>query len=66
MCRKAIYLSSLVLVLILAGNTPIVLGVSWDAGGDGLLWSDPLNWDGDALPGSDDGVEIELGDQPLE
>lgn len=62
MCRKAIYLSSLVLVLVLTGNTSVVLGVSWDAGGDGLLWSDPLNWDGDALPGSGDGAEIDIPD----
>ena len=62
MYRKAIYLSSLVLLLVLAGNTPVVLGVSWDAGGDGLLWSDPLNWDADTLPSSDDGVEIDIPD----
>jgi len=25
--------------------------IKWDGGGDGTKWSDPLNWEGDAVPG---------------
>ena len=32
--------------------------VSWDGGGDGVSWSDPLNWSGDALPGAADAVVV--------
>ncbi|HEX9781530.1 MAG TPA: hypothetical protein VGA56_02220, partial [Opitutaceae bacterium] len=32
--------------------------VFWDGGGDGLSWTDTLNWSGDALPASGDDVEI--------
>ncbi len=24
--------------------------IDWDGGGDGVTWTDPLNWDGDVLP----------------
>ncbi len=27
---------------------------TWDGGGDGSSWSDPLNWSGDVAPGPDD------------
>jgi hypothetical protein len=27
---------------------------TWDGGGDGTTWSDPLNWSGDVAPGTDD------------
>ena len=30
--------------------------VTWDGGGDGVDWHDPLNWDTDAVPGPDDDV----------
>jgi hypothetical protein len=32
--------------------------VTWDGGGDGRLWSDPLNWDANSLPSTDDRVVI--------
>ncbi|MBK8504086.1 MAG: hypothetical protein IPL46_18885 [Saprospiraceae bacterium] len=32
--------------------------VSWDAGGDGVNWSDPDNWDMNMLPGVGDSVII--------
>ena len=32
--------------------------VSWDGGGDGVSWSDPLNWDGDFVPGPTNDVSI--------
>ena len=34
--------------------------VSWDGGGDGINWTDPLNWSGNALPGAADDVVISL------
>lgn len=34
--------------------------VTWDGGGDGGTWSDPLNWSGDAVPGSADDVTISV------
>lgn len=33
--------------------------VAWDNGGDGVSWTDPMNWDGDALPTVSDDVEID-------
>lgn len=34
--------------------------VTWDGGGDGVSWHDPLNWSGDALPGPTNDVAISL------
>jgi hypothetical protein len=34
--------------------------VSWSGDGDGVSWSDPLNWHNGVLPGPDDEVRIEL------
>ena len=34
--------------------------VSWDGGGDGVNWNDPLNWSGDALPGPANDVLISV------
>ena len=31
---------------------------TWDGGGDGVAWDDPLNWSGDTLPGTGDHVQI--------
>ena len=39
--------------------------VVWDAGGDGLTWSDPLNWFPDGLPASNDTVTIGSGEDQL-
>ncbi|WP_309387455.1 PEP-CTERM sorting domain-containing protein [Cerasicoccus frondis] len=33
--------------------------ITWDGGGGDGLWSNPLNWDGDVLPTSDDNVVID-------
>src|SRR5437764_117606 len=33
--------------------------VTWDGGGDGSSWQDPLNWSGDAVPGVADQVQID-------
>jgi hypothetical protein len=35
-----------------------MLSVSWDGGGGDNLWSNPLNWSGDARPGANDDVTI--------
>ena len=38
----------------------VLATVAWDGGGDGQNWSDPLNWDSDALPTAGDDVSIDL------
>jgi hypothetical protein len=38
----------------------LLANVGWDGGGDGETWTDPLNWDTDALPGAADAVRIDL------
>ncbi|REK15742.1 MAG: hypothetical protein DWQ37_07955 [Planctomycetota bacterium] len=35
-----------------------MLTVTWDGGGDGVNWTDPLNWSTDSLPGPADDVVI--------
>jgi len=44
--------------------SPMAATVHWDGGGDGTSWSDPLNWDTDALPGADDDVIINVIENP--
>ena len=34
--------------------------ISWDGGGDGVSWSDPLNWAGEAIPGATNDVVINI------
>ena len=36
----------------------LLAAVSWDGGGDGVRWHDPLNWDHDAVPTASDEVVI--------
>ena len=38
----------------------MLTAVSWDGGGDGANWSDAINWSGNALPGTDDDVTIDI------
>ncbi|MGD9721697.1 MAG: beta strand repeat-containing protein [Pirellulales bacterium] len=38
----------------------MLAAVSWDGGGDGINWSDPLNWSGNALPAVVDDVTIDV------
>jgi subtilisin-like proprotein convertase family protein len=33
---------------------------TWDGGGDGTQWTDPLNWSGDVLPSAADDVVIDV------
>jgi len=51
-------------ILIPQAANPLVCGlgaVSWDEGGDGTQWTDPLNWDNDTVPGPTDDVCIDTG-----
>lgn len=36
----------------------LLAAVSWDNGGDGSTWEDPLNWSGDVVPASGDDAVI--------
>lgn len=40
--------------------SPILYAQTWDAGGDGESWNDPLNWDNDLIPGPTDDVLINV------
>jgi len=59
--EKLIYLIFFILVLVLSVNASAD-DFFWDNGGDGLLWSLPENWNPDGIPGSDDGVQINIPD----
>ncbi|MEM6314157.1 MAG: hypothetical protein AAF743_08715, partial [Planctomycetota bacterium] len=39
--------------------------LSWDGGGDGVNWTDPLNWSEDRLPEASDDVVIDVPGDPL-
>ena len=39
----------------------LLAAVSWDGGGDGIHWSNVLNWSNDTLPGEADDVTIDFG-----
>ena len=48
---KLLTKSILFFFLVIAFNTTMYAAqINWDGGGDGVSWSDPANWDGDALP----------------
>ena len=61
MCKKVIGLISLVLVLVLAGNSPAETFI-WDNGGESELWNVPENWDPNGIPGSEDTARINIED----
>src|SRR5688572_19799456 len=42
----------------------LLAAVSWDGGGDGTNWTDPLNWSTNALPQPADDVTISVGANP--
>ena len=52
--------------LALFAIAPLAQGesVAWDGGGNGTSWHDPLNWSGDALPGVNDDVLIDVAANP--
>jgi CSLREA domain-containing protein len=45
-------------------QNPVAECVVWDGGGDGVLWKDPLNWNGDVLPAAIDSVFVDGGAGP--
>jgi hypothetical protein len=42
----------------------LLAAVSWDGGGDGTKWSDPLNWSNNAVPQAADDVTINVLGSP--
>lgn len=44
----------------------VLAAIAWDGGGDGENWSDPLNWESDALPSLADDVLIDVPDANAE
>jgi hypothetical protein len=42
----------------------LLAAVSWDAGGDGVNWSDPNNWSNNLVPGGSDDVTINIVGSP--
>ena len=58
MCKKLMFLISLVLVLSLVVNAPAAT-FTWDNGGEGNLWNVPENWEPDGLPTGADDARIE-------
>src|SRR5262245_56135381 len=38
--------------------------VTWDGGGDGVNWTDPINWSTNSLPGATDDVLIDIAANP--
>lgn len=49
------------LMVLLPGARPLWgATITWDGGGDGVTWSDRVNWSGDALPGPADHAVIAL------
>ncbi|MCP5525553.1 MAG: hypothetical protein H7A47_01935 [Verrucomicrobiales bacterium] len=61
LCRggRAGWLSALLACLSLQAGT-----ITWDGGGDGASWNDPLNWSGDTLPGQTDDAVIDVPGDP--
>ncbi len=46
--------------------SPLATTISWDGGGDGTSWHDPLNWSGNVVPGATDDAVINLpGSNPV-
>jgi len=68
-CRHRNPACGLTLVVVLAsilltpGGTNAAT-ISWDGGGDGASWTDPLNWSGDVLPGTADTAVLNVGADP--
>src|SRR4051794_19608553 len=42
----------------------LLAAISWDGGGDGVNWHDPINWSGNTLPGLNDDVTINVAANP--
>ena len=50
--------TSVALSLLFLGEGHAAATAFWDGGGDNLRWEDPLNWNGDVLPGPTDTVDL--------
>ena len=60
MCRKKLFLITLVLVAVLVGSAPAA-NKFWDDGsGTNHLWSTPANWNPDGVPASADYAILNL------
>ncbi len=46
-------------MLFLSSQRADAVTIAWDGGGDGINWSDPLNWSTKTLPSSSDDIEID-------
>jgi aryl carrier-like protein len=50
------------LVTLLIGSLPACAATfTWDGGGDGVNWTDPLNWNSNAIPGAADDAVLGVG-----
>ncbi|WP_428939133.1 S8 family serine peptidase [Fontivita pretiosa] len=52
-----------------AGSVALAIGynggpITWDGGGDGVSWADPMNWSGDLIPGPTSDVTIYTTEAP--
>lgn len=54
------------ILLAFGGMESLGAALSWDGGGDGQSWDDPMNWQGDRVPGPEDDVVIENPDPSLQ
>ncbi len=57
--RKLLYLIAVFFLFVTLSPSIQAAAVSWDGNGDGLNWTDPANWDNDAIPGATDDVTID-------
>jgi hypothetical protein len=45
-------------------NRRLLAAITWDGGGDGVNWTNALNWSTDVLPGPDDDATINIAANP--
>ncbi len=57
---KAIIACIFTASLLLLGPHALASNVNWTGAGDGVSWSDPLNWSGNERPGPSDDVNISV------
>ena len=57
MMKKLLFTTAILFVGITL-STNLSAQTTWDGGGDGISWSDPLNWDSDLIPTANDEVVI--------
>ena len=60
-CKEKIMRLSLCFLFVTFFTLPqILFAQTWDGGGDGTSWNDPLNWDNNVTPTATDDVVIDL------